>query len=143
MDTTERFITLAKLLPISVPLFTWVTGLLASVSLFFIAREIFRSRSLPPCGAWPLLRFAIVPFFLLWLGARMMHESHRIAPLWPSIAIGAILLAMLLAGINTIRRASAWRVAFAWAFAFQFWLAMSCGFIAELSVSGDYFRWLR
>jgi hypothetical protein len=144
-NTTDHFISLAKQLLISVPFFVWVTGVLAVLCVFGICRELFlfRSQPFPKRGALVFLAFCALPFGLLWFGARMMHESVRDAQAWPSVVIWCVVLAALAMGVFTLRRVSAWRGAFVGVFALQFWLVLSTAFVAELSVSGDYFQYLR
>ncbi|QIF02127.1 hypothetical protein [Roseimicrobium sp. ORNL1] len=142
-QTTDHFISLAKLLPISVPFFVWVTGVLAALCVFGICRELFRSRPFPNRGALVFLAISALPFALLWFGARMMHESVRDAQVWPSVVIWSVVLVALVVGVLALQRISGWKGAFVGVFALQFWLVLSTAFIADISVCGDYFRYLR
>jgi hypothetical protein len=144
-ETTDHFISLAKQLPISVPLFVWVTGLLTALCVYGICRELFlfRSRPFPRRSAWVFVALSALPFGLLWFGARMMHESVRDAQAWPSVVIWSVVLVALVVGVFALWRVSAWKGAFVSVFALQFWLVLSTAFIADISVCGDYFRYLR
>jgi hypothetical protein len=132
------------LLPVAVPFFMWVTAFLIGLSLWSICHQPFRSSpSLGRC-ALVFVVLAAVPFFLLWLGARMMHYTERTpAPFWPSLIIIGTLLVTLALGSYALRHLSGWRGVFGSVFALQVWLTVATAFVAEISVSGDYYRWLR
>jgi hypothetical protein len=113
--------------------------------VFGICRELFLlpSRPFPIRSAWVFVALSALPLGLLWFGARMMHASVREAQAWPSVVIWSVVLATLAVGVFALRRVSAWKGAFISVFALQFWLVLSTAFVAELSVCGDYFRYLR
>src|SRR5687768_12745608 len=119
MSTANRFVTLARLLPEVTPFFGVITVFLVGLLLCAMGRQLCR-----PCGAWPDRRafvfagLGMVPFVLLWLGARMMQGTERTAaPLWPSGIILVTLVTTLGMGLYVLRRFTAWRGVFTAVFA--------------------------
>lgn len=144
MNTADRFITLVQLVPEVTPFFAVVTVFLVGLLLCASGRQLWRSFTRPDWRGFVFVGLAAVPFFFLWFGARMMHLTERTpAPLWPSCTILATFVTMLAVGLSLLRHLSAWRGVFVTVFALEIWLAIASAFVAEISVSGDYYRWLQ
>ena len=80
-----------------------------------------------------------VAFLILLWGSVMRHtDEHSLAPSWPSRVVTGLLIAQLLTAIGVVYIMEGYRKFAAFAVLLEQWIGLAIGFVAAMSVTGDW-----
>ena len=82
----------------------------------------------------------IIPLLILLWAIIMHHPIHSqgLAPAWPTYVVFALLIIQLIVSIGIIYLMKGYRWFSIFAALLEFWFGLICGFIAGMSVTGDW-----